>query len=185
VRCGDPAVIVDQHNPQCLDDGAVLVADSDNDRVVELHRTEEGRWEPRWAVSDAGGLGFSWPRDADRLPSGNTLVTDSMNERVLVVNESGGLVWSRSTDHIPYEADHLGANASAPLPTYEDGGADAVDADSGGDVPVLSTITFILHTAVPALPFWVGELQVGVTLVALVLVVGAGVQWYREKDPTG
>jgi hypothetical protein len=31
----------------------------------------------------------------------------------------------------------------------------------------------------------VGELQVGVTLVALVLVVGAGVQWYREKDPTG
>jgi len=40
VRCGDPAVLYDQHNPQWLDDGAVLVADSENDRVVELHRNE-------------------------------------------------------------------------------------------------------------------------------------------------
>jgi len=114
VRCGDPDVIKEQHNPQWLGNGAVLVADSENDRVVELHRTEDGSWEPAWIVEEAGGIGLYWPRDADRLPNGNTLITDSRNKRVIEVNPQGELVWSVATDRavtsgpgIPYEADRL------------------------------------------------------------------------------
>ncbi|MFB6139236.1 MAG: aryl-sulfate sulfotransferase [Halosimplex sp.] len=114
VRCGDPSVIKEQHNPQWLGDGAVLVADSENDRVVELHRTENGSWEPVWTVSEAGGQHLSWPRDADRLPDGDTLITDSLNKRVLEVNPRGEVVWQVRTDRvvrhgpgIPYEADRL------------------------------------------------------------------------------
>ena len=114
VRCGDPGVIKEQHNPQWLGDGAVLVADSENDRVVELHRDDDGDWEPVWAVDRAGGIHLTWPRDADRLPNGNTLIADSRNRRVIEVNPRGEMVWNvsvgaaaRHGPGIVYEADRL------------------------------------------------------------------------------
>jgi len=180
VRCGDPAVLNHQHNPQWLGDGSVLVADSDNDRVVELHRTANGSWEPVWTLPGTGSIGFSWPRDADRLPNGNTLITDSTNKRIVEVDERGELVWSRSTDEVPYEADRIGVNDSGPLPTHED--VETVGGEESADLPVLSTLAFLLHTAVPAVPFWVGEFEVGVALVTLVVLAGAGVQWYRQRE---
>ncbi len=183
VRCGDPVVINHQHNPQWLGEEAVLVADSDNNRVVELHRTDGGRWEPVWALSEAASVGFSWPRDADRLPSGNTLITDSMNKRVVEMDDDGDVVWSRTTDQVPYEADSIDTNATTALPVSERNDTGTVDAGDD-DIPVLSTVTFIVHTALPALPFWVGELQVGVTLLTLVVLAGAGIQWYRTRGET-
>lgn len=100
VKCGDPTVLDHQHNPQWLGDGAVLVADSENDRVVELHRTTNGGWRPEWTLEGAGGIAFNWPRDADRLPNGNTLITDTLNRRIVEVNESGEVVWSVQTERI-------------------------------------------------------------------------------------
>jgi hypothetical protein len=156
VRCGDPSVIREQHNPQWLGNGAVLVADSENDRVVELHRTDNGSWEPVWALREAGGLELDWPRDADRLPNGNTLVTDSLNRRVFEVNPQGELVWSIGTlrdstggPDIPYEADRLpfgefagGYDSGTPTPTDANGGtetdgdgADTATGDGTATVP--------------------------------------------------
>ncbi len=107
VRCGAPEAFKEQHNPQWLGSGAVLVADSENDRVVELHE-RGGEWRPVWVLTGADGRSFSWPRDADRLPNGNTLVTDSRGRRVVEVTESGETVWSYSTgDGIVYEADRV------------------------------------------------------------------------------
>jgi hypothetical protein len=136
VRCGDPSVIKEQHNPQWLGDGAVLVADSENDRVVELHRTDDGDWEPVWAVDRAGGIDLTWPRDADRLPNGNTLIADSRNRRVVEVNPQGEAVWNvsvgavaRTGPGIVYEADRL------PYGEYAgsyDGGATATPTDGAG-----------------------------------------------------
>ncbi|QLH81582.1 arylsulfotransferase family protein [Halosimplex pelagicum] len=133
VRCGDPSVIKEQHNPQWLGDGAVLVADSENDRVVELHRTDDGDWEPVWAVDRAGGIQLTWPRDADRLPNGNTLIADSRNRRVIEVDPQGEMVWNVSVGAaakygpgIVYEADRL------PYGEYAgsyDGGSTPTDAD--------------------------------------------------------
>lgn len=141
VRCGDPSVIREQHNPQWLGDGAVLVADSENDRVVELHRTADGDWEVKWVVTEAGGIELFWPRDADRLPNGNTLITDSRNKRVIEVNPQGELVWSvpvdravRSGPGIPYEADRLphgefaGSYGTDRSPSS--GGTDAADGET-------------------------------------------------------
>ena len=186
VRCGDPDVIDHQHNPQWLGNDTVLVADSENDRIVELHRTEDGSWEPAWALDEARGMRLSWPRDADRLANGNTLVTDSLNRRVFEVTEDGTVVWSNGTQLIPYEADPVPdgeittydplrspANNSTATPNttglgYENTGR----VDPGGDVPVLSLALVGLQALYPRLPVWFGELQLALTVVSLFLVGG-------------
>ncbi|MDX1748335.1 MAG: aryl-sulfate sulfotransferase, partial [Halobacteriales archaeon] len=85
-------ILHEQHNPSYLisEDGrpTILVADSENDRILEYER-RNGTWVRTWQLS--GGL--SWPRDADRLPNGNTLVVDSLHHRVLEVTPRGRIVW--------------------------------------------------------------------------------------------
>ncbi|HET7324302.1 MAG TPA: arylsulfotransferase family protein [Halococcus sp.] len=121
VLCGDPSLFDHQHNPQYLGPGAVLVADSENDRVVELHKND-GPWRVAWALDSAGGIPFNWSRDADRLPNGHTLITDSKNDRVVEVTKQGQVVWSLNTSHWPYEADRLpyGEQTGEPYNTSAD-----------------------------------------------------------------
>ena len=80
----------------------MLVADSENDRVVELNATtDEIVWE-------YGGRSLlHWPRDADRLPNGNTLIVDSFNNRVVEINEQSEVVWKYEGVQMPYAADRL------------------------------------------------------------------------------
>lgn len=177
IRCGDPNIINHQHNPQWLGNGAVLVADSDNDRVVELHRTSDGTWEPAWSLESAGGVKLSWPRDADRLPNGNTLITDTLNKRILEVNESGDVVWSAKTERIPYEADRLPADETVGAPKYEDQ-SDNISVSS--DIPILSLMLIGVRAVVPSVPFWYSEPQLFLTLVSLILA-GAGIV-YRVRS---
>jgi hypothetical protein len=171
---GDPSVLNHQHNPQWLDDGAVLVADSENDRIVELHENETtGEWAVAWELRSAEGAPLGWPRDADRLANGNTLVTDSANQRIFEVNESGDVVWSYRTPLIPYEAERL--------PGGETVGATRYARSAGGgagsaDVPVLSFLLQALRTSVP-MPFWISELHVGTGLLALLALLAGG--WVR------
>lgn len=178
IRCGDPDVLNHQHNPQWLGDDAVLVADSENDRVVELHRTEVGEWEPAWAVDQAEGVAFDWPRDADRLPNGNTLITDTLNRRLVEVDESGTVVWSVRTERIPYEADRLPYGESVGAPTYTNNGSSVDSPDAG--VPVLSLLLVGLRAVVPSTPFWFREPQLGLTLVSALLIVVGGVDRIRN-----
>ena len=170
VRCGDPEVLDHQHNPQWLSEDAVLVADSDNDRVVELHRTADGDWEPVWTLTSAGGVALDWPRDADRLPNGNTLVTDTLNQRVVEVNRSGEVVWSIQTRYVPYEAERVPPGETVGAATYDDDGPSP--GEDTGDVPVLSLALVAIRSVWSGLPFWFGELELGVTLVSLVVVAG-------------
>ena len=115
-------VLNEQHNPVYLesDDGrpTVLVADSEADRVVEYER-RGGRWVRTWTLSGR----LSWPRDADRLPNGNTLVVDSLNHRVIEVTPSGEIVWEVYAPWGPYDAERvdLGDEATwADRPTAVD-----------------------------------------------------------------
>ncbi|ESP88791.1 arylsulfotransferase family protein [Candidatus Halobonum tyrrellensis] len=185
VQCGDPDVLNHQHNPQWLGDGAVVVADSDNDRVVELHRTESGEWEVAWVRTGAAGAAFHWPRDADRLPNGHTLVTDTLNKRLVELGENGSVVWSYRTERIPYEADRvpreLVGGVDADLPRASGDATDPVDATPDAGVPVLSTLVVGLRAAAPWAPVWFAETQVGLTLVSLALVVGGGVVAVRDR----
>jgi len=103
----DYSTLFEQHNPDYVPETrggpAVLVADSENDRVVE-YRRQDGSWERSWQWADAN---LSWPRDADRLPSGNTLIVDTSGGRVVEINASGGIVWSIRAKGI-YDAERLG-----------------------------------------------------------------------------
>jgi hypothetical protein len=177
---GDPSILYHQHNPQWLGDGAVLVADSENHRVVELHRNDEGVWEPVWVLRGAAGQKFDWPRDADRLPNGNTLITDTRNARLVEINASGAVVREHQFDYraLPYEADRLPAGEPVGAPTYGDTPADGVE--TGGSVPVLTPLLRLISAGV-RLPLWVGEIHLLATLVSLGLVgTGAVVRWREE-----
>jgi hypothetical protein len=91
-----------------------------------------GEWNRTWRVSG----GFQWPRDADRLPNGNTLVTDSRNHRVLEVTPKGTVVWEVYTPWLPYDAERVRTGDGSNGPTaVEQGGPSAatVSGDDGGD----------------------------------------------------
>ena len=177
IRCGDPSTLDHQHNPQWLDEGAVLVADSGNDRIVELHRNDSsGEWEPAWTVERAERLDLQWPRDADRLANGNTLITDTRNSRLLEVAPNGSVVWSHRTPGIPYEAERLPDGERVGGERYG-GGAE----DPGRDVPLLSAGRIVVHSLYPATPYWFVERHLAGVLVALLLAVAGGVEVYRSR----
>ncbi|WP_436931888.1 aryl-sulfate sulfotransferase [Halosimplex halobium] len=125
---GNHSVIYEQHNPNYLtsEDGTptIVVADSENDRVVEYeYEGGEGRnatWERTWNLGVDGNL--NWPRDADRLPNGNTLVTDSLNHRVMEVTPEGEVVWEYYAPWGTYEAErmHLGDEPGGPTIADQD-----------------------------------------------------------------
>jgi hypothetical protein len=104
--------LFEQHNPDWLrsEDGAptILVADSENDRVVEYER-RDGEWTRTWTIT-----GFNWPRDADRLENGNTLVTDSLNHRVVEIAPNGTVVWEFYASWGPYDAERGPAGSNGP-----------------------------------------------------------------------
>ena len=103
---GQHKTMYEQHNPQYLLSSenlpTILVADSENDRVVEYEYSND-TWKRTWQLSG----NFSWPRDADRLPNGNTLITDSLNHRVIEVTPLGKIVWEIRSPWGPYDAERL------------------------------------------------------------------------------
>jgi hypothetical protein len=140
---GDHGTLYEQHNPEYLEreDGTpvILVADSENDRVVEYERDcgdadprlgagtppEACEWDRVWAVG-----GFNWPRDADRLPNGNTLVVDTLNHRVVEITPEGEVVWEFYAAWAPYDAERGREGANGP--TMADHGTTGSYAVSGG-----------------------------------------------------
>lgn len=110
----DYSILREQHNPDYFssseNSSSVIVGDSENNRIVEYERTQNG-WERSFTWSDER---MQWPRDADRLPNGNTLITDSNGERVLEIDSEGDVVWS-ATIGLPYEAERLGTGEESSV----------------------------------------------------------------------
>ncbi|WP_049941792.1 aryl-sulfate sulfotransferase [Haloterrigena turkmenica] len=129
----DYDVQYEQHNPDYIPESqggpAVLVADSENGRIQEFQR-EDGEWNRTWEWEDDR---IQWPRDADRLPNGNTLIADSHGNRVIEVNESGDIVWEVGST-LPYEAERLetGAESEGGQSAQALGLESRTDDDSGG-----------------------------------------------------
>lgn len=100
----DTEILHRQHNPSLIstEPFTVLVANSEKNVVEEYEKTENG-WNLTWSYS--GDL--SWPRDADRLPTGETLITDTFGHKVFQVKPNGEISWEVSVTKIPYDAEIL------------------------------------------------------------------------------
>ncbi len=121
---GREPILDDQHNPMWVSSEHVLVADSEADRIVEVNASTQ-------AVVWSYGDGLLWPRDADRLPNGNTLVTNSLRYEVEEVTPDGEVVWRyrvawNGKRGIPYEADRVQLPEEPDgMPTLGDRASDA------------------------------------------------------------
>ncbi|MEF8853799.1 MAG: aryl-sulfate sulfotransferase [Haloarculaceae archaeon] len=117
------STLYEQHNPTYLEGEngtpTVLVADSENDRVVEYARTN-GTWERTWVLGVGGNM--NWPRDADRLPNGNTLVVDSLNHRAIEVTPTGEVVWEYYVSWGTYDAERMDLGDEPGGPTIREQG---------------------------------------------------------------
>ena len=130
---GKKNILDEQHNPDYLESRngtpTILVGDSGNDRIVEYANPDGDLkngtgWERTWTLK--GDL--KWPRDADRLPNGNTLVTDSSNNRVIEVTPKGEVVWEFYAPWLVYDAARVSAG--------EHGGPTATDLNATGTYEV-------------------------------------------------
>ena len=185
---GDHATLYEQHNPDFIPPErggpALLVGDSENGRIVEYQR-ENGEWVESWTWADQR---MQWPRDADRLPNGHTLITDSNGDRVFEVDEAGAVVWSADVG-FPYEAERLGTGEEST------GGESAasLDLESPDPAPEAASLLQRVENALPptiqngiayVFPRWVGLLEG----VALLLLIGSLLRWatleYRWLDRT-
>jgi hypothetical protein len=183
---------------------AVLLADAGNDRVVEYsHR--KGPWERTWAWRDST---LQWPRDADRLANGHTLIIDSNGDRVLEVDRTGAVVWSVSVG-LPYDAERLetgpesaGGPSAESLGLGADGGegetgdGGETDGDDRGGVggdpagsesestdPLVSAANGLLSGPTPsavlyASPAWMGAIE----LLALGAVLLVSLAWLLAES---
>lgn len=218
---GDLDTMAKQHNPDMFVDDrgrpTILVADSENDRVLEFTyeggenasevlstpvAENEGHWNRTWSVD-----GFKWPRDADRLPNGNTLVTDTLHQRVVEITPEGEVVWEFYAPWAPYDAERVGTGDGSSGPTIAaqnatgnytvHGGAGkgplsqrtpaefVIDATDGW--PFEGTIHWIggryYHIAPFVRPVWLSEWAFAYLTVALLVGVpwGAGELYLRRR----
>jgi hypothetical protein len=131
---GDHDTLYEQHNPDLLRGPSgrpsVLVADSENNRILEYRRSD-GTWNRTWRWRDAE---LQWPRDADRLPNGNTLVVDTHGDRVVEVGPRDRVRWSLSVG-MPYDVERLGTGdeSSGPVADRRLAAARNATADSPSD----------------------------------------------------
>lgn len=87
-----PGNLAYQHDPRLLDDGRILVFDNGIERsqVVEIDPLS---MRVTWRYAPAKGFFSRIVGAAQRLPNGNTLVTESMKGYVHEVTRSGEVVW--------------------------------------------------------------------------------------------
>ena len=176
-RPGADDVMNEQHNPNRLErHGTVVIADSENDRVVEVDaETNEIVWQYRG--QGAGGL--RWPRDADRLPNGNTLITDSLHFRVIEIDPQGEVVWNYSLAEqrgIVYEADRLG------LPEEPENVPSGRELESGeGRGPIEQRVAYVERFLGLYFPLWFGVPELLTAVLGLGGIAGLAVEYYLVK----
>ncbi|HET7323262.1 MAG TPA: hypothetical protein VFJ06_02900 [Halococcus sp.] len=171
---GSAGPLAAQHNPDRLAEGHLLVADSENDRVVEFNSDGDIVWE-------VGGSGrFDWPRDADRLSNGHTLITDSYNGRIVEVNSQGKIVWALETKDLPYEADRIprdgAGEGSTPRPIAN---GETFDSRTNATNSIVNTLQYGATLVKYTVPGWLGS--PGLLLGGVLCGLGALIETRRWR----
>lgn len=105
-----PGLWVEQHQPTIVGDGHLLVFDNrggpaGRSRVLELDpATQEVVWQ---YGGDREDLYSATCGSSQRLPNGDTLITESDNGRALEVTPDGRVVWEYRTPHRAGDEDEL------------------------------------------------------------------------------
>ena len=92
--------------------GTLLIADTDNHRIIEVHpETSAIVWSfGEKGTAGLGDKGLNRPRFVQELPNGNLLITDQNNRRVFEMRRKLQIVWSyEGMDKLmaPYHAEKL------------------------------------------------------------------------------
>lgn len=180
------STLYEQHNPDYIppEKGgpAILVADSENNRVVEYSR-QNGTWVKTWKWQDRH---LDWPRDADRLPDGRTLITDSLGNRVIEVDKRGDIVWKLKISKA-YDAERLHTGGEST------GGSSAVNSElksrtpskppspgSAFEAEVRSLFPIkVIHGLKHITPGWMGFYDLGILVcLSVTLLLWAGIEIY-------
>lgn len=92
------------HDVDKLENGNILIADTSQDRVIEVTMDHKIVWEWRaidwfdppsdWDPYNAINNDWTHLNDVDRLPNGHTLISLRNLHKIIEVNESGHIVWS-------------------------------------------------------------------------------------------
>jgi hypothetical protein len=185
---GNYDVMHAQHNPDYINESmggpAVVVADSEQNRLLEYQRTASGEWERTWRWSDAR---LRWPRDADRLPNGNTLVSNTRGDQVFEIAPNGSVTWQINFPR-PYETERLGTGdestngPSATRAGLASRGDDDTSASQSANSGLLTTFRNSVLGLVPSetvnlvayfTPPWVGFTDI----FLIVILGGTTVAW--------
>jgi hypothetical protein len=196
----DYSIMNEQHNPTLLSRNppTVLVADSENNRIVEYQKTGTG-WEETWRYTTVAG----WPRDADRLPNGNTLIVDTWAKQVIEVTPDKRVVaryeiagqGTYDAERLPYGDEPTGPpmallrerRPGLDSPPSGDGRA----LERSGSAAVLrgaiETVETSYYLAQWVLPSWLGKLEfaASVSAVVLALVWGASESYRAFRRRAG
>lgn len=182
--------LYEPHNPDYIPEEnggpAILIADSENNRVVEYQRRNDS-WERTWEWTDEN---LQWPRDADRLPNDNTLIVDSHGTRLLEVRPNGTIAWERDVPRGVYDAELL---STGPESAGGDSMAHIRSGTNRSDVSRVQGLAkmqkdflelfpaLVLHGFLYVLPTWVSPIAGALLFLDLVIIVlwvaGEGVRF--------
>lgn len=98
-----------QHDARMLDDGSILLFDNSGRHRASSVREYDVHGQLRWeyAGSDEAPFYTRFCGASQRLPNGNTLITESDNGRAFEVTRGGTIVWEFYNPHRAGENDEL------------------------------------------------------------------------------
>jgi hypothetical protein len=104
--------LVFPHSTELTEAGTMLIADTANNRVVEVSRDKEIVFDSNSWGGGSGELSdgshLNYPNDVHRTIEGKLLITDRNNNRIVETNRNGEVLWQYSDQlHHPHNADPL------------------------------------------------------------------------------
>lgn len=157
--------LVDPTSATRLSNGNTLICDAGGSRVIEIKTSDYDASQPNLGF-DGGSVVWHYgtghpgtgtgqvrsPRQAQRLSSGSTLITDETGHRVILVSRAGKVTWKFGGGHSGVDNAHLSSpNGAQRLPDgstiiVDTGNSRVLRITKGGSVETLGAALFGANT---------------------------------------